>query len=209
MARGERETLLALQRALTDEQFDTLKYLLEGQVPLGELRPASRPDLCRLLLQHFPGRALVIAADLLRQISRHDLLHLYELPGGTTGNASRDNGTKEDDGRKGGDASAASPIVLPTTHPRRLTDQQLLQVAQKLGRRWQEVGIGCLGLGRTRLEQITEDEPHSVVLRSFEMLREWRQREGNQATAPQLCACLAPAGIDPDLLELIQSFQED
>ncbi|NXO02789.1 CRADD protein, partial [Rhinopomastus cyanomelas] len=209
MAQGERETLLALQRALTDEQFDTLKYLLEGRLPLGELRPASRPDLCRLLLQYFPGQALGIAADLLRQIPRHDLLRLYQLPGGTTGEANWDNGTKGDVGPTRCDAATAPPVAAPATRPCRLTDQQLLQVAQKLGRGWQEVGIGCLGLGRTRLEQIAEDEPHSVVLRSFEMLREWRRREGDEATAPRLCACLAPMGLDPDLLDLIQSFRED
>ncbi|NXD88867.1 CRADD protein, partial [Halcyon senegalensis] len=205
MARGERETLLALHRALTDEQLESLKYLLEERVPLGELRPATRPDLCRLLLQRFPGRALHVTADLLRQIARHDLVRLYQLPG-AEGETPRETP---------GDATG-SPVPSgrglpssPRPPPRRLTEKELLRLAQKLGKEWQEVGIGYLGLERSRLEQIREDEPRNVVMQSFQMLREWRRREKEDATAPRLRACLAPASLDPEVLDLLQSFQGD
>ncbi|XP_069662136.1 insulin-like growth factor-binding protein 6 isoform X1 [Haliaeetus albicilla] len=218
MSRGERETLLALQQALTEEQFQTLKYLLEERLPLAQLRPATRPDLCSLLLQRFPGQALRITADLLRQIHRHDLIRLHQLPGaeenedpgekGEAGGPSALSGRGEEDaGRQPVSLPAASsPLSL---RPRRLTEKDLIQVAQKLGKEWQEVGIGCLGLERSRLDQIREDNPRNVVMQSFEMLREWRRREKQEATAPRLYACLAPASLDPEVLDLLQSFQGD
>ncbi|NWH43995.1 ANK3 protein, partial [Fregata magnificens] len=204
-----------LQQALSEEQFQTLKYLLEERVPLGQLRPATRPELCSLLLQRFPGRALHVVADLLRQISRHDLVRLYRLPGGTEeetpGKKGDAEGSSAPSGR-GEDAGPVSPSVAsspPSAPPRRLTEKDLIRIAQKLGREWQEVGIGCLGLERSRLDQIREDNPCNVVMQSFEMLREWRRREKQEATAPRLCACLAPASLDPEVLDLLQSFQGD
>ncbi|NWS65282.1 CRADD protein, partial [Chunga burmeisteri] len=214
MARGERETLLALQRALTEEQFQTLKYLLEDRVPLGQLRPATRPELCSLLLQRFPGQALHITADLLHQISRHDLIRLYQLPGaeeeipGEKENAAGSS-VPSRCGENAGCPPASSPFSPPFRNPRRLTEKDLIQIARKLGKEWQEVGIGCLGLERSRLDQIREDNPHNVVMQSFEMLREWRQREKEEATAPRLHACLAPASLAPEVLDLLQSFQGD
>lgn len=199
MARGERETLLALQQALSEEQFQSFKYLLGERLPLGALGPATRPELCGLLLQRFPGRALRVAADLLRQIHRRDLLRLYQLPG-----AEED---EEDSMEEGEVEAAASPPA--SAPPRRLTEKDLLRIAQKLGKEWQEVGIGCLGLERSRLDQIGEDNPGSVVMRSFEMLREWRRREKQEATAPRLLACLEPAGLDPEVFDLLHSFQRD
>ncbi|XP_069735124.1 ankyrin-3-like [Phaenicophaeus curvirostris] len=227
MAQGERETLLALQRALTDEQFQSLKFLLEEQVPLGLLLPATRPDLCRLLLQRFPGQALRVTAELLRQIGRHDLLQKYQLPGaedeatnGSSKNENANDSSKNEDANgcsKNEDASGCSKnedahrVSSPRAFsaPRRLSEKELMQVAQKLGREWQEVGIVCLGLERNRLDQIREDNPRSVVLQSFEMLREWRRRHKDEATASRLWACLAPASLDPELLDLLQSFQKD
>ncbi|NXJ58644.1 CRADD protein, partial [Spizaetus tyrannus] len=218
MSRGERETLLALQRALTEEQFQTLKYLLEERLPLAELRPATRPGLCSLLLQRFPGQALRITADLLRQIHRHDLIRLHQLPGAEE---DEDPGEKGEAGgpsapsRCGEEDAGRQPVSLPAAsfppslRPRRLTEKDLIQIAQKLGKEWQEVGIGCLGLERSRLDQIREDNPRNVVMQSFEMLREWRRREKQEATALRLHTCLAPASLDPEVLDLLQSFQGD
>ncbi|NWH23615.1 death domain-containing protein CRADD-like isoform X1 [Grus americana] len=216
MARGERETLLALQQALPEEQFQALKYLLEDRLPLAQLRPATRPDLCSLLLQRFPGRALRVTADLLRSISRHDLVRLYGLPGAedeTPVEKGDAVGSRAPSGR--GEDAGCPPVSLssasspPSARPRRLTEKDLIQIAQKLGKEWQEVGIGCLGIERSRLDQIREDNPRNVVMQSFEMLREWRRREKQEATAPRLRACLAPASLDPEVLDLLQSFQGD
>ncbi|NXS62052.1 ANK3 protein, partial [Brachypteracias leptosomus] len=221
MSLGERETLLSVHRALSDEEFESIKFLLEGRVPRGELLPATRPDLCRLLLQRFPGRALHVTAELLRSIPRHDLIQLHRLPGAEEGTPGETLGgtPREMLGGSAGEAPGGTPggtSCIPPgcgsispPRPRRLTEKQLLQVAQKLGREWQEVGIRCLGLERSRLEQIQEDEPHNVVMQSFQMLREWLRREREGATAPRLRALLAPACLDPDLFDLLQSFQGD
>ncbi|NXI48223.1 CRADD protein, partial [Galbula dea] len=208
MSQGERETLLALQRALSEEQFESLKYLLEGRgVPLGELRPATRPDLCRLLLQRFPGQALQVMGDLLRHIARHDLIRLHRLPGAEEETPGNNTGGNSGSSSRGQDVGC-QPVACPP-RPRRLTEKDLIQIAQKLGREWQEVGICCLGLERTRLDQIREDEPHNVVMQRFKMLQEWRWREGEEATAPRLLSCLAPASVDPELRDLLRSFQGD
>lgn len=215
MSRGERETLLALQRALTEEQFQTLKYLLEERLPLAELRRATRPDLCSLLLQRFPGQALRITADLLRQIHRHDLIRLHQLPGAEENEDPGEKGEAGGPSGRGEENAGHKPVSLPPTssplslRPRRLTEKDLIRIAQKLGKEWQEVGIGYLGLERSRLDQIREDNPRNVVMQSFEMLREWRRREKQEATALRLYACLAPASLDPEVLDLLQSFQGD
>ncbi|XP_061871456.1 ankyrin-3-like [Colius striatus] len=211
MSALERQTLLALHQALSEEQFETLKFLLEEQVPAAQLRPATRPDLCRILLQRFPGRALHVAADLLRHIPRHDLILLHQLPGaeaGTPGQGERapEAGTPRDRTPQPVPPAPAASAPAPQP-PRRLTEKDLIQIAQRLGKEWQEVGICCLGVGRSRLEQIREDNPHSVVMQSFEMLREWQRREREAATAPRLCACLAPAHPSPELLDLLWSLQ--
>ncbi|XP_065510439.1 tumor necrosis factor receptor type 1-associated DEATH domain protein-like [Caloenas nicobarica] len=208
MAQGERELLLSLVRELSEEQFQSIKFLLEEQLPRGELLPATRPDLCRLLLQRFPGQALAILNDLLPKISRHDLVRPRGLPG-----TEREPPGEEGDARGHpiSPPSMSSPAAHPppAAHPRRLTEKDLMQIAQKLGKEWQEVGIVCLGLERSRLDQIREDYPRSVVLQSFEMLLEWQRREKQEATAPRLRACLDPASLDHKVFDLLRSFEGD
>ncbi|NXE58105.1 CRADD protein, partial [Casuarius casuarius] len=205
-----RETLLALQLALPEEQFQAFKYLLEGQIPLSRLRPATRPALCSLLLQHFPGRALRTAGALLRQLSRHDLVQRFQLPGADDlpGPGGPEQGQPQAAMGSSGRASSRPrcPVSPPAGEQRVLKERDLLQVAQKLGREWQEVGIQCLGLERSRLEQIREDNPNNVVMQIFEMLREWLRREKQHATAPRLHACLAGANVDPEVLAFLQSI---
>lgn len=107
-------------------------------------------------------------------------------------------------GRRCGTPDAPPPI--PGRPPRLLTERDLLLVAQKLGSEWQEVGIACLGLPQSRLEQISEERPQRAVLRAFEMLREWRRRHQGGATAPRLLDCLRGAPVDPEVLELLQAM---
>ncbi|KAM8990924.1 uncharacterized protein PRD47_016293 [Ara ararauna] len=195
MSGCERALLLALQEELSEEELQRFKFLLGGRIPAGILTPASRPELCSILLQRFPSRALGITAGLLHRMGRHDLLVRFQLP-------------RDEDGTVGMeleqpmDAPAASGA--PPAAPRRLTERDLMRIAQRLGREWQEVGIVCLGLEKSRLEQIREDHPHSLVLQSFEMLREWSRRHRAEATAPQLRASLDGARVDPDVFELLQ-----
>uniref|UniRef100_A0A8B9P6G2 Death domain-containing protein n=1 Tax=Apteryx owenii TaxID=8824 RepID=A0A8B9P6G2_APTOW len=227
-AAGERETLLALQCALPDEQFQAFKYLLEGQIPLSQLRPATRPDLCSLLLQHFPGQALRKAGVILRQLSRLDLIQRFQLPGaedvlgssalpgvaaGSSGMSAGEDAAGASEGagwalpsHAGRPHGRGAPCFSPAGERRLLTERDLMQVAQKTGREWQEVGIQCLGLEKSRLEQIREDNPNNVVMQVFEMLREWLRREKQHATAPHLHACLAQANVNPEVLTFLQSI---
>ncbi|NXY11870.1 CRADD protein, partial [Pteruthius melanotis] len=210
MARDERATLLEVHQALPEEQFQTLKFLLEGRVPAGLLLPASRPELCRILLQRFPGNALSVTAEILRQLGRLDLIQRFQLPleeqipaetpCEANGDAPKVRGNSTSGCHPGG-------IPAPPVNPRRLTEKDLMQIAQRLGKEWQEVGILHLGLEQSRLEQIQEENPSNPVLWKFEMLREWRRRERHEATASQLRSCLEPARLDPEILDFLQSLQ--
>ncbi|NXI84195.1 CRADD protein, partial [Rhipidura dahli] len=212
MARDERATLLEVHQALPEEQFQSLKFLLERRVPAGLLLSASRPDLCRILLQRFPGNSLRVTAGILRQLGRLDLIQRFQLPleeqipEQTHWEPNGDTPTV-----RGDPTSGCHPggIPAPPMNPRRLTEKDLMQVAQRLGKEWQEVGILHLGLERSRLEQIQEENPGNPVLWNFEMLREWRRRQRQEATASQLRFCLEPARLDPGILDFLQSLQED
>lgn len=212
MARDERATLLEVHQALPEEQFQSLKFLLEGQVPAGLLLPASRPELCRILLQRFPGNSLRVTARILRQLGRLDLIQRFQLPleeqipeetpWECNGDTPEVRGDPISGCRPGG-------IPAPPVNPRRLTQKDLMQVAQRLGKEWQEVGILHLGLERSRLEQIQEENPGNPILWNFEMLREWWRRERHEATASKLRSCLEPARLDPGILDFLQSLQGD
>ncbi|NXB64370.1 CRADD protein, partial [Struthidea cinerea] len=212
MARDERATLLEVHQALPEEQFQSLKFLLEGRVPAGLLLPASRPELCRILLQRFPGNSLCVTAGILRQLGRLDLIQRFQLPleeqipeetpWEPNGDIPKVRGDPTSGCRPGG-------IPAPPVNPRRLTEKDLMQIAQRLGKEWQEVGILHLGLERSRLEQIQEENPGNPVLWNFEMLREWRRRERHEATVSQLQSCLKPARLDPGILDFLQSLQGD
>lgn len=212
MARDERATLLEVHQALPEDQFQSLKFLLEGRVPAGLLLPASRPELCRILLQRFPGNSLRVTAGILRQLGRLDLIQRFQLPleeqmpeetpWEPNGDTPEIRGDPTSGCRPGG-------IPVPPVNPRRLTEKDLMKVAQRLGKEWQEVGILHLGLERSRLEQIQEENPGNPVLWNFEMLREWWRRERQEATASRLRSCLEPARLDPGILDFLQSLQGD
>ncbi|NXM82525.1 CRADD protein, partial [Oenanthe oenanthe] len=212
MARDERATLLEVHLALTDEQFHSLKFLLEGQIPAGLLHPASRPELCRILLQRFPGNSLRVTARILRQLGRLDLIQHFQLPleeqipEETPWEPSGDTSKVRGDPTSGCRPGA---IPAPPVNPQRLMEKDLMQIAQRLGKEWQEVGILHLGLERSRLEQIQEENPGNPVLWNFEMLREWRRRERQEATVSRLRSCLEHARLDPGILDFLQSLQGD
>ncbi|NWV29895.1 CRADD protein, partial [Origma solitaria] len=210
MARDERATLLEVYQALPEEQFQSLKFLLEGRIPAGLLLPASRPELCRILLQRFPGNSLHVTAGVLQQLGRLDLIQRFQLP-------LEEQIAEETPWEPSGDTPKVMGDPTPGCHPggipappvnsRRLTEKDLMQVAQRLGKEWQEVGILHLGLERSRLEQIQEENPGNPVLWNFEMLRDWWRRERHEATASRLRSCLEPARLDPGILDFLQSLQ--
>ncbi|NXA57440.1 CRADD protein, partial [Nothocercus julius] len=220
-ASDERGTLLDVQLALSEEQFQAFKLLLEERIPRSRLQPAGRPELCSLLLQHCPGQALLQSATILRRIGRLDLIERFQLPGardgigqhpggpemtkGSSGSGSGEDASGGEDAGWALPAATVSPCLSPACE-RRLTERELMQVAQLLGKEWQEVAICNLGLEKRRLEQIREDNPGNVVVQVFEGLREWHRRERQRATASNLHTCLATASVDPEVLVLLRSI---
>ncbi|XP_058677922.1 uncharacterized protein LOC131569690 [Ammospiza caudacuta] len=210
MAKDERATLLEVHQALSEEQFQNLKYLLGSKIPAGLVLQASRPELCLILLQRFPGNSLREIARILGQIGRSDLIQRFQLPleeqipeeNPREPNRDTPNGTRDPTSEQhpGG-------IPAPPVNPRRLTEKDLMRVAKRLGKEWQEVGILHLGLEQSRLDQIQEENPNNSTMRSFEMLRDWQRRQREEATASQLLACLEDAHLDPEILNFLRSLQ--
>ncbi|KAF4792058.1 hypothetical protein TURU_124651 [Turdus rufiventris] len=89
---------------------------------------------------------------------------------------------------KGVPTSGCGPggIPAPPVNSQCLMEKNLMQVAQRLGKELQKVGILPLGLERSRLEPIQEENPGNPVLWNFEMLWEWRRRERQETTVSQL-----------------------
>ncbi|CAN0007559.1 unnamed protein product, partial [Bubo scandiacus] len=176
MAQDERETLLALQQALSEEQFQTLKYLLGGATAAGAAGARPRaPQICRPLAPAFPrAGALQLSADLLRRIGRHDLIRLYRLPGAedeTPPGEKAASGCGEAAGGRRGDPPPG--CVFPGVREGLgvLTEKEIDAIRRKnWAKNGRRVGIACLGLEKSRLDQIREDNPRSAVLQSFEML---------------------------------------
>ncbi|KAM6993999.1 uncharacterized protein RBU47_014219 isoform 1-T4 [Passerculus sandwichensis] len=210
MARDERATLLEVHQALSEEQFQNLKYLLESKIPAGLVLQASRPELCRILLERFPGNSLREIARILQQIGRPDLIQRFQLPSEEQIPEENPREPNRDTPNGTGDpTSGQHPGVIPapSVNPQILTDKDLMTVAKKLGKEWQEVGILHLGLEQSRLDQIQEEYPNNFIMRSFEMLRDWQQRQREEATASQLLACLKKAHVDPEILNFLRSLQ--
>lgn len=71
-----------------------------------------------------------------------------------------------------------------------VTEKQLMTVARAIGRSWKEIGRCSLDIPSVRLEQIEED--HSLhTERVFAMLRFWRNRQREKATATHLYSLLS------------------
>ncbi|KAJ7428725.1 hypothetical protein WISP_00904 [Willisornis vidua] len=219
MAQDERHLLLSVVQELPEEQFQALKFLLEGQLlPGGILPGASRPELCRLLLQRCPRRALPVLGANLRQLGRHDLCQRFQLPleepiptgvpNGAAPSATGNQQCPQTPGMpKDPGGSAPGDAPNPGGNARLLTEKDLLQIAQRLGKEWQQVGILCLGLEQSRLEQIQEENPGQPVLWSFQMLREWQRRQRQRGTAAQLRCQLEPLPLDPGILQLLRGLE--
>lgn len=65
-----------------------------------------------------------------------------------------------------------------------------MTVARDIGRSWREIGRLALGIPSVKLEQIEED--HSLLVeRVFAMLRYWRTKQKEKATAARLHSLLS------------------
>lgn len=71
-----------------------------------------------------------------------------------------------------------------------VTEKQLMKVARATGLKWREIGIVALDIPSVKLEQIMADYSLHVE-RVFEMLRYWRNRQRDEATAAHLYSLLS------------------
>uniref|UniRef100_A0A673BQB2 Zgc:174906 n=1 Tax=Sphaeramia orbicularis TaxID=375764 RepID=A0A673BQB2_9TELE len=71
-----------------------------------------------------------------------------------------------------------------------VTEKQLMTVARATGRSWREIGILALDIPSVKLDEIMEDHSRHVE-RVFEMLRCWRNRQRDEATAARLHSLLS------------------
>uniref|UniRef100_A0A3P8S373 Zgc:174906 n=1 Tax=Amphiprion percula TaxID=161767 RepID=A0A3P8S373_AMPPE len=69
-------------------------------------------------------------------------------------------------------------------------EKQLMSVARAIGRSWREIGRLALDIPSVKLEQIEEDHQLHVE-RVFAMLRYWRTRQRDKATAAHLHSLLS------------------
>ncbi|KAM4737285.1 uncharacterized protein FYW61_004814 [Anableps anableps] len=83
-----------------------------------------------------------------------------------------------------------SKLQDPVPAKRRVTEKQLMIVAQRLGSSWREIGRLALDIQNVKLEQI-EEEKRIHVERVFAMLLYWRNQRREEATAALLHSLLS------------------
>ncbi|XP_059587071.1 caspase recruitment domain-containing protein 8 isoform X1 [Alligator mississippiensis] len=87
-----------------------------------------------------------------------------------------------------------------------LTDQQLMTIAQKMGKDWKEIAIGCLNLEMKDIDQIQEKE-EEVNIYKFRMLNKWRESEQNNGTAQNLYDSLRDH-VSYEVQQVLKGFLE-
>ncbi|XP_012722038.2 uncharacterized protein zgc:174906 isoform X1 [Fundulus heteroclitus] len=86
----------------------------------------------------------------------------------------------------------------------RVTEKQLMIVARGLGSSWREIGRVALDIPSVRLEQF-EEENKIHAERVFAMLRYWRNRTREEATAACLHSLLSQTdlGVSPESIDFL------
>ncbi|XP_067306031.1 NACHT, LRR and PYD domains-containing protein 1a isoform X2 [Pseudorasbora parva] len=119
--------------------------------------------------------------------------HLDEKPRKPMKGRKRHSSTSEEDlcnkpikKARGIDESDCAATALAPS----LTDQQLMQVAKRMGKEWKIVAISYLGLSKQDLEEMGAAE-EDVTMLKFNMLERWRRRQPKgKAGIQELHKCL-------------------
>ncbi|KAJ7317699.1 hypothetical protein JRQ81_003861 [Phrynocephalus forsythii] len=187
-----RGRVLRTLEELREGEILTFCYFLNDTIPRGKLEGASSVKLADLLFRYCPDTVLEVTAEILEKIPRRDLLPgLRGAREGAGGLGRRATLRMEE-------APAAAPGPNFEAPPRQVSDQELMKVANHMGKRWKQIGIQYLGIKKSHLEQIEEENPGNVPMRAFYTLVGWRNHEKEKATASQLYHILNQDGVELD-----------
>lgn len=198
------EQLLHILEELNDEEFKKFMFCLsrvdtDPHIPSGKLDGASRIRVAELLEKRYPREALDLTNQVLHKIPRRDLIQGSWLQAGEAGNSSDDASCSE---AVNSGAGAREPRAQEKQ--RLVSEQQLMTLARKMGKTWQQIGIELLGLKKHCLEQIEENNPGNATMRAFEMLLEWRKQARQGASASALHSLLCQDTVlQPEALECL------
>ncbi|XP_038642625.1 uncharacterized protein zgc:174906 [Scyliorhinus canicula] len=210
--------LLQVLDELSQDELERFKFHLQNTIEFksiatGLLENKTRVELAHLLQKHFAEQALDISKHVLLQIPRHDLVTKMFGKGDMSDSEGRDP-EKRKRGRVGdcGTASSLSENEMPTSKKNKvetkvLKDKTLMALAETMGHNWKQIGIQFLELKGYVIDQCELKEA-TVILQSFEMLKSWRNREKEEATALKLHSILAN-GKCPIGSEQLECLLED
>ncbi|XP_048859554.1 NACHT, LRR and PYD domains-containing protein 1 isoform X3 [Brienomyrus brachyistius] len=84
-----------------------------------------------------------------------------------------------------------------------ITDQQLMMVARKMGKEWQQVAILHLDLKLQDLEKLPDED---LTMRKFKMLDLWRRKVKGGASAPLLYEALNKEDVPNEVRDVLEEI---
>ncbi|XP_060676999.1 uncharacterized protein LOC132805771 [Hemiscyllium ocellatum] len=195
--------LLEVLDELSENDFERFRFHLENSaefkpIARGRSEGKSRQEMASLLQHNYGKQARDISRKVLLQIPRRDLVGKMFGDGNLSGSESTRVQRKRErlkDCESDGALSEPSDNEMIMSKKNKvelkiLTDKKLMQLAKNMGHNWQQIGIQFLDLQSHEIEQC-EAQQRLVVLQRFEMLKCWRNREKEGATAVKLHSILS------------------
>nr|XP_033815470.1 caspase recruitment domain-containing protein 8 isoform X2 [Geotrypetes seraphini] len=87
-----------------------------------------------------------------------------------------------------------------------ITDQQLMDLAKKLGKEWPVLGVSYLGINMNEIEHI-KYKNEELTIQKFKMLALWREKSQKNGTIKNLHNCLKDRDdVGYELLQTLEGF---
>ncbi|XP_078543461.1 uncharacterized protein LOC144828826 [Lissotriton helveticus] len=220
---ADRELLLSVLNALTKKQYHSVLFHLTdpdrnphlSRLETDDITPT---DLVQKLVETYTKEALRTIADIMSLIGRMDLFEKLRNKLGDSSTELTDVVQRQEQGdlvncsrvslqgqqtdvvqrQEQGDlvnCSRVSPQAQQKGCDKLVTDKQLMRLAKCLGKSWKQIGIEVLGIENNKLEQIEEDNQNNLVMKSFTMLKAWKNKEKKKATPVHLHQLLSSEGV--------------